>query len=196
MRPSGEGTRTRRKLSITLSSCALPVRRDLITDAEHRIEAGHRILQDDRNAAAADLPHLSFGFPEQIVSVEADRAACDPGVGLRHQPQNGQRGHGFAAARLADDTETSPGIQLETDAVDGLVDAAAAVQMGPEIFDFEQRHSRSLRSGACMQPMGPSGLSRGHPNLLRELTLDRQYRQAHAGSAGADIACDYRIGMR
>jgi hypothetical protein len=71
---------------------------DLETDAEHRIEAGDRVLQDDRDAAAANAPHLALRFREQVLAVETDRAADNPGVGLRHEPQDGQRRHRLAAA--------------------------------------------------------------------------------------------------
>src|SRR5712692_7729258 len=58
---------------------------DLVLHAEHRIEAGHRILQDDRDAAASDLAHLGVGFRKQIFAIEADGAADDLGVWLRDE---------------------------------------------------------------------------------------------------------------
>src|SRR5262245_7041668 len=126
----------------------------LEADTEHRIEAGDWVLEDDRDAAAANPPHLALGLLEQVPAVETDGAADNPGVGLRHQPQDGQRGHRFTAARLADDAEALASIQLETDAVDGPVDATAAFQMRPEVGDFEQGHARPpirciLQSADC-----------------------------------------------
>src|SRR5436190_22432128 len=122
--------------------------RDLKADTEDRIEARDRVLQDDCDAGAADPPHLALGLREQILAIETDRAADDLGVGLRHQPQDRQRSHRFAAARLADNAETLAGIELEADAVDGPVDATATCQMSPEVGDVQQGHARPPNSGA------------------------------------------------
>ena len=47
---------------------------DLQADPEHRIERGHRLLEDHGDLAAADAAHLLVGELEQLAAVEADGA--------------------------------------------------------------------------------------------------------------------------
>ena len=43
---------------------------DLQADRQDRIERGHRLLEDHRDVAAADLAHLLVGELEQVAAVE------------------------------------------------------------------------------------------------------------------------------
>ena len=43
---------------------------DLQSDGQDRIERGHRLLEDHRDVAAADLAHLLVGEVEQIAAFE------------------------------------------------------------------------------------------------------------------------------
>ena len=62
---------------------------DLVADGEHRVERGHRLLEDQRDAGAAHLPHLAFRERQQIASVEEHAArrrfgrAAAPAAGSR-----------------------------------------------------------------------------------------------------------------
>jgi hypothetical protein len=42
----------------------------LVTDGQHRVEAGRRLLKNHRHAAAANATHLGFGQAQQIASLE------------------------------------------------------------------------------------------------------------------------------
>ena len=42
----------------------------LLADGEHRVERGHRLLEDHRDVAPADGAHLVFGQAEQVASLE------------------------------------------------------------------------------------------------------------------------------
>ena len=72
---------------------------DLRADGEHGVEAGHRLLEDHGDPAAAHGAHRLDGQRRQLLAVEHDRAADDaPGL-RRDQPQDRQRRHRLAAAR-------------------------------------------------------------------------------------------------
>ena len=77
---------------------------DLVADGEHRIKAGHRLLEDHRDAIATNVAHLRGRQLEQIAPVEHDPTSGDP-ARRRHQPHYGQRQHRLAAAELTDDAE-------------------------------------------------------------------------------------------
>ncbi len=54
---------------------------DLIADREDRVERGHRLLEDEADAGAADRAHRALVEVEQVAAVELDRgrAAIRPG---------------------------------------------------------------------------------------------------------------------
>src|SRR6188768_2401615 len=74
---------------------------DLIADTHHRVERGHRLLEDERDSRAADTAHLALRQREQIASVEEYASGGDAAWGLQ-EPENGKRRHRLAAARFAD----------------------------------------------------------------------------------------------
>jgi hypothetical protein len=47
---------------------------DLPADAQHRVERGHRLLEDHRDAVAADAAHLLLAEAEQVAAAVAHRA--------------------------------------------------------------------------------------------------------------------------
>ena len=62
--------RTRRCLLLGHSEVDLQRLLDLEPDREDRVERGHRLLEDHRNVAAADLAHLLVVEIEQRLAVE------------------------------------------------------------------------------------------------------------------------------
>ena len=67
------------------------------------------------DARAADAAHLALGLAQQVVALEADRAARRRGI---DQPQHRQRGDRLARARLADERELLARRDRERDVVD------------------------------------------------------------------------------
>ena len=110
--------------------------RDLPPDSIHRVERGHRVLEDHRDLAAADLAHLVLADPGQVLALEHDLAADDPSRPL--QPHDAHRGHRLAAAGLADDAERLAGVQLERDAVDRFDGALFGREHRVQVLDLEQ----------------------------------------------------------
>ena len=93
--------------------------RDLIADREHRVERGHRLLEDQRDLGAAHRAHRpSRRASSRSRPLNRMRPAGDA-AGRLHQPHDRQRGHRLAAARFADQPERLAGANLEADVVDG-----------------------------------------------------------------------------
>ena len=92
----------------------------------HRVERGHRLLEDHADAAAAHLAHL-VGGSAQVVAVEQDRPPSTTPARLRQQPHDRERGHRLAAARFADEAERLARCKLEADTVDDALVAALRV---------------------------------------------------------------------
>ena len=78
---------------------------DLVTDGEHRVQRGHRLLKDHRDAIASNLSHPCIVQCGEILPLEANVTSfLDPPRGL-NQSQDRQRSDRLAASRLADDAE-------------------------------------------------------------------------------------------
>src|SRR5206468_1247381 len=90
---------------------------DLVADPMDRVEGGHRVLEDHRDAVAANRLELVVGGGRQLLALVADRSR-DPGVRPSGEPENRHRGDRLAAAGLPDDAEHLPGLEREGDAAD------------------------------------------------------------------------------
>jgi hypothetical protein len=81
---------------------------DLLADGEHRVQRGHRLLEDHRDPVAPDAAHRLIGEVEQVLAFEEDLAGDDLPRGLGDQPHDREGVHALAAPRLADDAERLP----------------------------------------------------------------------------------------
>ena len=112
--------------------------RDLVTHGKRRVERAHRLLEDHRDAVAAQRAQLRRWQFEQIHPVEQDRSAGDSSRRPRHQAHDRERTDALAAARFANDAQRAPGVEREADAVHGMKFTAFNGEMGPEIVYFEK----------------------------------------------------------
>jgi hypothetical protein len=110
---------------------------DLIADRVHRVEAGHRLLEDHGDLAAAKVQHLSFCHGQQVTALEEDRAAVDPARGPGYQLKHGHGRHGLAAAGLTDQSQGLAGVDGQAHAVDRLHPAAGHIEGDGEVGDLE-----------------------------------------------------------
>src|SRR5262245_38272277 len=110
---------------------------DLVADGVDRAKRRHRLLEDHRDLAAADLPdalalRIERGQIDRLdrvgavqlglcPPVEEDLTLDDP-AGRPHDLQDRAGGHAFAAAALADDAEGLAAADLEVDTVYRLDD--------------------------------------------------------------------------
>jgi hypothetical protein len=111
---------------------------DLQPDRHDGVERGQRVLEHHREVAAAALAHRGVGQPEQLRTLEAHRAA-DPHAPSRQQSHDRERGHGLAAAGLADQPDGLPRFDGEAHCVDGRGRLLALVLEGDgEVLDLQQ----------------------------------------------------------
>ena len=103
----------------------------------HGIEREHRLLEDDRNAAAPHLAHIPFRDLQQIATLELDRAAHD-GAGIGQQPHHRKRRHRFAAAGFPHQGKRFAVANVESNAVHGAHDGRSRVDPRSKIPDPQQ----------------------------------------------------------
>ena len=97
----------------------------LVADAEHRVQGGHRVLEDEPDLGTAHVAKPCRVEREQVLAVEQRLARDD--LGRRHGEQLEQREHGHALARsaLAHHAQQLALVQVEADAVDRVHHATA-----------------------------------------------------------------------
>ena len=87
----------------------------LLADGQHRVQGGHWILKNHRDLVAANGAHLRGRFLRQILILEADAAAGYPSVAPQ-KLDNRLAGDAFPAARLTDDADELPRLNLKAHA--------------------------------------------------------------------------------
>ena len=111
---------------------------DLQSDGQDRIERGHRLLEDHRDVAAADLAHLFVAERQQVAPVEGDAAAGNaPGM-RRQKPHDRERRDRLARTGFADDGDDLAAVDVEAQPLDRAHDAARRQEVNMQIFDLEQ----------------------------------------------------------
>src|SRR5882672_10077658 len=117
--------------------------RHLAKDREERVQRGHRILEDHGDPAAADPSELALALARQVLALEDDASAHDPG-GARQEPDDREAGGRLPAARFADEPQGLARAEAEADAVHRLDDARAAEgeEMRLEVDDLKDRVAR------------------------------------------------------
>ena len=129
---------------------------DLEAGGVHRVQRRHRLLEDHRDAVAADGPHLGGGSWRPGPRRGTDLPATTlPGCG--DEAEDGERGHALAAARLAHQAEDLAAVDPQVDAVHRLHHAVAGEVVGGEAVDLEEggavgAHRFSLGSRASRRP--------------------------------------------
>ena len=141
----------------------------LMADRVHRIERGHRLLEDHADAVAAQTAIVGVRKSDEFIAIQPDAAADDRAVRQEaHQRECRDR---LATAGLADEPQRLAALQGKADATHGLCRPAAGVEPDAEIADFDQRHGRALahdhRSRASL---GSSRSRNPSPRRLRPST--------------------------
>ena len=115
----------------------------LQSDRQHRIERGHRLLEDHRDVAAADLPHRLVVEAQQIAILEQDPSLLHPRGCGRQQAHHRQRGYRLARSAFADDGHDLAGLDSIGNPLDRAHDASLGLEMYVQVVDFQDR--RQLR---------------------------------------------------
>ncbi len=120
--------------------------RDLVTNRQHRVEAGERILEHHGQPAAPHPAQRLASEGQQVgLADPEDAARLDP-AGGRHQPEEGEAGEGLARARLADQGQELTGSEGEGHAVHREDPAVRTRKTHPEVLDQQlPRHAGRLR---------------------------------------------------
>ena len=119
---------------------------NLVADAHDRVQRRHRLLKDQRDARAAHLTHLGLGQAQQVPPLEHHTAA-DDAAGRLNEAKNGKGGNGFAAARLADQSQSFARSNVKTDLVNGGNPRARPIEDNGQILDVQQRRHVTRRPG-------------------------------------------------
>src|SRR3989442_224874 len=108
--------------------------RHLPEDGEERIQRRHGVLEDDGDPPATDPAQFALALPGQVLALEDDTAAHDPG-GPRQEPDDREARRRLAASRLADEPQGLALVEREAHAVHRLDDACPPerVEVGLEI---------------------------------------------------------------
>ena len=115
----------------------------LVADGVGGVEGGHRVLEDDGDALAAELAHLLFGKLHDVLTVKEDFAALDA-AGLHQNAHDGIGRHALAAAGLAHDAQHPALVQAEGNPVDGADLAGVHVKRSTQVFYLQQRCAHSF----------------------------------------------------
>ena len=122
----------------------------LRVDAQDRIERHHRVLEDHRDAVAAQRLKLLVARGGQLLVLEADRAADDAARRI-DEPEDREAGDGFARTGFADEAEDLAGIDVQRHAVDRLDDTRLGEEVRREIVDRQRRRD----GGLARRPIRP-----------------------------------------
>ncbi len=131
---------------------------DLAADGHHRVQARRRLLEDDADAAPAHVAHPRFRQLRDVGAVDVDAAALHAPV-VRQQPQDRQRGHRLAAARLADQREGLAALDRQRQRVDRAHQAAVGIDVGGD-----RRRSRATAQHCRCRSRAASFGRRGLPS--------------------------------
>ena len=129
---------------------------DLVAHREERVQARHRLLEDHRDLAPADVPH---GAVRQVRDVEHAPVACPvedaaPGDPARRgeEPHDRQARDRLARTRLADDRDGLAAPHREGHPVDRFRHAAPDVEIGAQVVDPEDDVGSELHHRAPIHP--------------------------------------------
>src|SRR6185369_17326813 len=135
---------------------------DLVANRVQRVERGHRLLEDHRNFPPADREQFALGQREQILGRRRAVGTGEQGrtgdSGVLDQPQQAQRRHCLARARLTHQCELFARCDREVHAVHDLLVAEGNAQA----LDLEQRwacHASALRGSSASRNASPMKVS-------------------------------------
>ncbi len=118
---------------------------DLGADGAHRVQRGHRVLEDGAEPRPEHRAHLGGGVGGQVVARQVHVPAPDRRAG--QQAQNGTDQHRLARSRLPDDGQRPAALQGERHPVHGLDQAARRDEVGAQLLHLEQDVADGMRGG-------------------------------------------------
>ena len=107
-------------------------------DRVQRVERGHRLLEDHRDAVAAHVQKVARRRADQLAALEADAAVGMVGHRVGQELQDRQRRHRLARARFAHHRQGLAALDLEADVAHGAHGIVAGAEIDREVLDLEQ----------------------------------------------------------
>ena len=139
----------------------------LPADRVHRVERGHRFLEDHRDPRPLHrVGEPAFGHVEQVVVTHLQSGRRDLGA-ARHEPHQGQRGHRLARPALADDAQRLTRLQPERDIVHRVQPPRGHRQAHTQVLHLEQGH----------QPLSPGDVMSRTPSPIRFAPITKTNRK-------------------
>src|SRR4051794_27542517 len=117
---------------------------DLLLDSVERVERAHRLLEDNRDVVAAHFSDVALRKTEQLLSLEVNRARGMARCRIRQELHHGQRGHGFARARFADQRDRLALLHVERNTIDRKDLPLALTKGDRQIANGEERLGRRV----------------------------------------------------
>src|SRR5258706_8747682 len=122
---------------------------DLVAAAHHRVERGHRLLEDHRHPRRAQLALPFLGGARGIFAFEQHLAARDR-QRTRQQAHDPLRDHRFSRAGLAYETDDLAGLDRERDLRNRLLAVARRGQRDRQLAHFQDAHTRFAIFGSSV----------------------------------------------
>lgn len=111
---------------------------DLFLDAVQRVQRGHRLLEDHRDAVATNVPQGLFLEGQQVSLGVVDGAAGVARQRVGQQAQDRVRGHRLARSAFADQGQGFATLDIKADVIDHAVVMLAGDELDAEVADFDQ----------------------------------------------------------
>src|SRR5262249_34052214 len=114
--------------------------RDLVADADDRVQRLARVLEDHRDLGAAHLGVERLRGQLAEVAPAPEDLAVDDATRVLDETDDRGRGHGLARAGLTDEADDLALLDLEVDSVDHAQLTAADEEGRAQTPDLEKRH--------------------------------------------------------
>ena len=148
---------------------------DLFRNPHHRIERGHRLLEDHADLAAAQILHRLLVKGDQVAAAEADRAGCRFHR-LRQKSHDGMGDHRLSGAGLAYDAQRLAGRNRERNLLDGVRTICQRRQSECQSLDREDGWTRLLHHSRSLAKRGLSASFSPSPARLSASTVKKMAR--------------------
>jgi hypothetical protein len=112
---------------------------DLLADRVDRVQRRHRLLEDHRDAVAAQRPLLLLAVVDDVVTVEGDARALRHRRAVPQQAHDRARRHRLAAAGFADQRDRLALVELEGDVTHRLELPALDLEADADIAGIEDQ---------------------------------------------------------
>src|SRR6476620_3616960 len=155
--------------------------RDLVADAIHGVERGHRILEYHRDLLAAHVTQLVVIQPIELTVAVGDRPG-DPCVRGAGEPGDRLRRNAFARAGLTDDGQHLARVEFERDAADRLHYAVFCREADRQVVDPQKgthagaaspRRMRGSRTAYAKSTIVLNSTMKNAPNIVTPISGGR-----------------------